>query len=719
MKQAHIVILKAFDEIPFNIGRKTLVDFIKGNPNVTIEKNNLDELNSYGALYMLDLGDIYRLIDILVENKLIENKIVGSGFQVLSITPQGRKEIFEKNFNFKFKQTNELNIDIDFEISKVTDSDRRLFEQFSFFLEKFNDEQKKAIISSSKSILTIAGPGSGKTSVLTKRIEFLKKFRGVKEENILAITFTKKAKEEMQSRLNELGILNVKVATFNSYCEGILRRYSDKIYETEVKVASYGDKISAVRKIMDEKGISLDSIADEYFNKRQLREKSIDELFFIFVNDIFSIIDFYKNREEDIKAFYELEKNSLKKNIAKLMYEISINVSKLIKIRNLRDFTDQIIDVLNFFRNNKDEIFKFEHILVDEFQDLNLIQFELLKIMNPINLFAVGDPRQAIYGWRGSDTKYIVDFQREFKGAEIISLKKNYRSTPEIVGVFNSLLKDSNFEYLEASRNDFEEKNIFLFEQENEKLERIFVTQAIKNSKNPKNEIFVLARTNRILENYADSFREQGIDFIIKSEETYRGSDSVDELAPGAQPGIGQVVLATIHSIKGMEAKEVYVVSCNSLSFPNKVVDNFVLALVKKSDIYDKDEEELRLFYVALSRAKDKLVLTYTGNLSKFVNDEMLSYFSSKVKNKSLVSFTSSKYLEKSTNVVLKNLLKDWRAKKANQTGLPTYMVISNNAIDDICLKLPRTKLDLQAINGLGDVKIAKYGDEILRLVNG
>lgn len=720
MNDLHIPILKSFDELKFNLGKKSLADFIKGDRNTTIDKNRLDELNSYGCLYKYDKSLILLIIDELIKKGYLEIAQVNGGFQVVKRTLKGTKEIFEKKFIFENTQIKSKN-NMFFEQTTITNEDRIVFEKYKDFLLKFNDEQKKAIISENKNILCIAGAGSGKTTVLTKRIEFLVNYKFVKQEKILAITFTKKAKEEMEKRLKENSILNVKVETFNSFCEKNLRKYGNLIYTSQVNVAAFKDKIAIVRGVVQRNAVDFSIFFEDYFNKKQVREKTPDELFFIFVNDIFTIIDYYKNSEEEIQPFYEKEVTSSKKRVAKLIYTIAVECEKELKKKHLRDFSDQVVDTLKLFREHSNVIAKFEHILVDEFQDVNLVQFELLKILNSENIFAVGDPRQAIYGWRGSDIKYVLEFPKKFENTLVIQLKKNYRSLPDIVNFSNLCIKNMGLENIESGREKSGGKSLFLIEQENELLERIFVLEAIKNSKCDRYEIFILARTNKILESFAEFFMQQGIKYVIKSEEEYKMGE----------PKKDEVVLATVHSIKGMEAKEVYIVNANSLSFPNKVVDNFIFALMKESSEYDKDSEELRLFYVAISRAKEKVVITFSGNHTKFITDDMLNMLEYKSKNRNIFEFTSSrdketlgqrdtgKKLESSNEVVLKNMLKDWRMSRANELGVPVYMIISNQAIEEISKFRPANKNDLIEINGIGEVKIARYGDEILKIVNG
>ncbi len=715
MEKPHLPLLKAFDDLQFNLGKKTLVDFIKGDENPTIDRNNLDELNSYGCLYMIDRQTIFALIEDLIKHKFLEINTVGTGFQVVKRTSLGVKEIFAKNHvpNLESTQNNGKISKFKFEFpeSKITQTDEKLFSAFGFFLDKFNPKQKKTIITQAKNVLCIAGAGSGKTTVLTKRIEFLTKFKSVPTKDILAITFTRKAKQEMESRLYELGIDDVCVETFNSYCEKKLKQYGNRIYDKDVKVIEYKNKIALVSSALKKLGKSFDTFYDDYFNKRQLREKSRDELFFIFVNDVFSVIDYYKNIEMEIQPFHDRISKPVEKRVAQIMFDVAGDVQKNLKLKGVRDFSDQVIDCLKLFRLFPDLIPEYEHVLVDEFQDVNLIQNEFIKLLTPKNLFVVGDPRQAIYGWRGSEIKFILDFPKTFPKTEVIFLETNYRSEKNIVSIANQSIKEFGLPDMKAF-NDTDKQNIYLIEQDNEKLEKTFVIGAIKSSKNPKNEIFVLARTNRVLENYAQDFKKAGIPYTIKSEEEYKSGE----------PKENEIVLATIHSIKGMEAKEVYIVSCNSLSFPNKVVDNFVFSAMKEGDDYDKLSEELRLFYVAITRAKEKLVISYTGNPSKFITDEMKTNIIIKQKNKNLFDFGNKyvpKNLDTSNNSVLINMLKDWRADKAKSLGLPAYMIISNQALEDLAIIKPSNKAEMVQAKGMGEMKIAKYGDELLKVIRG
>ena len=140
--------------------------------------------------------------------------------------------------------------------------------------------------SSKEKILCLAGAGSGKTTALTKRIEFLVRYRGIPSEKVLAITFTRKARGEMEERLSRLGI-NVQVETFNSFCEKILKKYESKIYTRSIRVQTYQDKIMAVIMALNQLGLDMPTAIDRYFSTNQKKNKAPHQLSNLFVNDCF------------------------------------------------------------------------------------------------------------------------------------------------------------------------------------------------------------------------------------------------------------------------------------------------------------------------------------------------------------------------------------------------------------------------------------------------
>jgi len=602
----YLKILKALIEIPFPVGKKLLIDFLTGSNNPSITKNNLDDLFNFDSL-SYNKEEVEKMIDNLVSNGLIQ--IAGNNnnmfMKLLTITSKGSGELMSPTLNSK-KLKNKVSHDE----TIITEKDRELFHGLESILKDYNDEQKKAIISDQEKILCIAGAGSGKTTVLTKRIEFLVRYKAVDVSKILAITFTRKAKEEMISRLKELNI-DVKVETFNSFCEKILRKYSYEIYQRPTRMLSYMEKSLAVIGALNSINKDLKSAVDNYFSEIQKKNKNFDELSNVFINDCFFIVDYFKTKNQEVKDFSG-DANLEDRSNAEMMYKIAIYLKDYMEIQGLRNFTDQVIDVLKFFRENKNRIPEFEHVLVDEYQDVNSSQIEFLDLLDSRNLFCVGDPRQSIFGWRGSDISYILNFKNKYPNAEIITLKKNYRSNQEIVDFMNHAIRDLGLPDINSHNN--ENGKIKLMEFISEKEEFDFVIGNILNSNIEREEIFVLARTNRQLRDLSKVMHEHKIKHVVKT----------DELKRPVFARRGDVTLATIHSIKGLEAKRVFVIGCNQLNFPSKANEHPVLGMVKVEE-YDKEEEEKRLFYVAISRAKEDLYLCYSGKKhTYFINNDML-----------------------------------------------------------------------------------------------
>jgi len=600
-------ILKALMELPFQVGRTLLIDFLAGNyKNKSITKNRLDELIGFGCLNW-NKDEISREIDRLISNGMIE--MVTSNYnrfvKVLGLTIRGRNEIVYPTLPGK-KLANK----IAFGVTEITEEDRMKFASFRNFLKRFNDEQRKAIISDASRLLCVAGAGSGKTTVLTKRIEFLIRYKNVNPSKILAITFTRKARKEMENRLFKANVNGVAVHTFNSFCEGILRKNGNKIYGRSIRVQNYGDKILAMNMALASMGLNMEDVVNEYFTISQKKFKTTSQLINGFMNDCFSVMDYFKVSGKKDYDFSKDVEVSEKKN-AERIYQITRYLKDHMDTQGLRDYSDQIIDAIKFLKESPSSIPEFEHVLVDEYQDVNAMQVELLELLRPKNLFVVGDPRQSIFGWRGSDINYILNFEKDFGNAEVVHLMKNYRSTKKIVEFMNHSIREIGLPDL---KHHFDrESEIKILDFENEFAEWEFVLSNIANGDVELGEIFVLARTNRQLMELSRLMKLRGVAHFVREED--RGQ--------GVQEKSNVVTLATVHAIKGLQAKKVFLIGANEQNFPCKASDHPAIEMLKKED-YDREEEERRLFYVAISRAKDILYVTYSGKKpTYFINNEM------------------------------------------------------------------------------------------------
>ncbi|MGV8169469.1 MAG: UvrD-helicase domain-containing protein [Candidatus Nanoarchaeia archaeon] len=684
----HIIILNAVKDLPFNVGKKLLMDFLRGDDeHPSIKNNRLDFLPLFGEM-AYEEKELEELIDSLVREGYLEYVSVQQNkfWKVLHLTKKGALELKDP------KRGESVPRKLKEHKTPITAQDKELFTQFDFFFSKYNDEQKKAILSSSEKILCIAGAGSGKTSVLTKRIEFLIKFRSVSPSKILAITFTRKAKEEMIKRLEKKGITDVRIETFNSFCEKILNLHETRIYQKQMRVITYKDKVFAVRKALHELGMSVEFAILNYFSESQRRSKTNEQLLLSFVNDCFMVLDYLKSKGKTVDDLKKQDRNPENDEMAFMLSKICESITQQMEEQGFRDYTDQMIDTIKFFKKNSELIPKFEHVLVDEYQDVNSTQIELIDLLAPKNLFCVGDPRQSIFGWRGSDIKFILNFTDKYEDSEVITLTKNYRSTKPIVELMNKAISKMNLPDLEAVNEGKKDLRLLNFESESTEYE--FVVQRILHSEIEREEILVLARTNRQLKELSNVFSDKGIKHILKNDEINRSVEAKK----------GETTIATVHAIKGLEAEMVFVVGCNSLNFPCKASDHPATEIIEIEE-YDKEEEERRLFYVAISRAKKSLYLTYTGrNPTYFITEEMKRTIFSKDE-----SFKDNSIFDK---------LKDWRMRRSKDEGVPPYIIMKDETLIELSEKMPINSLELQDIKGLGPSRISRFGKEILEILN-
>ncbi|MCC7574393.1 ATP-dependent DNA helicase UvrD2 [Candidatus Woesearchaeota archaeon] len=706
----YLLVLRALKEVPFNVGKNLLIDILIGDiNNPSVERNKLHELNCFGDL-AYSKEELSMVVDSLIRHGFIEQisfSTINKYAKVLKISVKGVDELRKPTF-FKRKLAFSNN-----QKTFISSSEKELFKNFDFFLKDLNDEQKKAVVTPSKNVVCVAGAGSGKTRVLTKRVEFLIKYRGVNPSRILAITFTRKARQEMMYRLESSGITNARVETFNSFCEKVLRLHNDLIYDKPVRVMSFKDKIVGIRRALQEQGLNLRDALSIYFSYAQRRGKTDDQLAAIFMNDCFLALDTFKARGGLVDFSKDAPSSSLRS--AQLLYNTCKELEEYMAERGLRDFSDQLLDALSFFRNNSSLVPEFDHILIDEFQDVNSSQMDLVELLNSENLFCVGDPRQSIFGWRGSDIKFIMEFEQSHDDVEVIFLRKNYRSQKLLVQFMNLAIKKLNMPDLESVLE--EEGFLKLLKFKSEEEEHLFVLQAILGSEIPREEIFVLARTNKTLNEFSRLLKNNNVSHVVKSDEQIKKVDAKK----------GEVTLATVHAIKGLESELVFVLGCNSMNFPCKTSEHPVAELIKIKD-YDKEEEERRLFYVAVSRAKKKLVMTYSGkNPSYFISSEMRLLaekgksakfmFSDKGKKDVLSeSFVDSRLNNKAKLLLLEEL-KVWRKNKSISLGIPAFTIFHDSTLLELIEKAPLDVDELGLVKGIGSEKIKKFGDELLSLI--
>lgn len=362
-------------------------------------------------------------------------------------------------------------------------------------LENLNQEQLQAVKHTKGSLLILAGAGSGKTRVLTSRIAYLIK-SGVKAREILAVTFTNKAAKEMRERLSSiLGEEVVKymwVGTFHSICGRLLRQDVDNF------AFPSGKKLDKNFTIYDEQ----DSLA---VIKNAIKKLNLDDKIYA-PKLVKTIISNAKNKMQDAFSFSTFARDFKAQKIAEIFeeYENSLNNNNAI------DFDDMLmlaVKLLEKCPEVREKYFaRFQHLLVDEFQDTNQAQYSLVKMlytnlsdqhMENRSLCVVGDVDQSIYSWRGADFKIILNFQRDFKNTTVIKLEQNYRSTENILNAANSII-ENNEERVEKNlySQKGEGEKIQYFEAQDEADEANYIAKTIKRAGDDYNKFAILYRTN-------------------------------------------------------------------------------------------------------------------------------------------------------------------------------------------------------------------------------
>ncbi len=382
-------------------------------------------------------------------------------------------------------------------------------------LENLNKEQKEAVKTTQGPLLILAGAGSGKTKVLTSRIAYLIK-NGVNPYNILAVTFTNKAAREMKERLsNILGENTVKymwVGTFHGICGRILRENID----------NYNFQSG---KKLDKNFTIYDDTDTNAVIKQAVKKLNLDEKLYA-PKLVKSIISNAKNKMQDAYTFATFARDFKSQKIAQIFeeYENTLNNNNAI------DFDDMLLLTVKLLQQNaevRNQYFaRFEHILVDEYQDTNLAQYNLVTMLYtnlskeiPQNrsLCVVGDVDQSIYSWRGADFTIIMNFQKDYPNTKLIKLEQNYRSTANILNVANAII-ENNQERVEKVlySNKGEGELIDYFEAQDEADEANFIASKIKqDSGGDYNQYAILYRTNSQSRSLEEACMAAGIPYKI------------------------------------------------------------------------------------------------------------------------------------------------------------------------------------------------------------
>ncbi len=463
-------------------------------------------------------------------------------------------------------------------------------------LDYLNDMQKKAVLCEDGPLLILAGAGSGKTSVLTTKVAYLIKEKNVNPRNILAITFTNKAAKEMKERIIKLvGNIgyDIQISTFHSFGLRIIKENYERLgYDKNFTIIDSDDSLTLIKKILKEMNIDA-TRCNPKFIKNQIssakNEMVTPEKYKNLVNDELSDITY---------KVYNKYQDSLKRN-------------------NSLDFDDLLIMPIILF-NKYPEVLKsyqelFKYIFIDEYQDTNEAQYLLSKMISAKykNICVVGDDSQSIYSWRGANFKNILNFEKDYKDANVILLEQNYRSTKTILNAANSVIKNN------IKRKD---KNLWTENEVGEKIKYVraldekdeasFVTKEIRSLREQDvslDDIAVLYRTNAQSRTIEEGFLNSNIPYRIVGAFAFYSRKEIKDLL---------AYLKLIYNHKD-DVSLLRVINYPKRGIGAKTIDNLSMDAVLNGtsmfDVIEKGKElEFKNLILEMKKQSESLSLTET-----------------------------------------------------------------------------------------------------------
>jgi DNA helicase-2/ATP-dependent DNA helicase PcrA len=390
----------------------------------------------------------------------------------------------------------------------------------SRLLEPLNPPQREAVELTEGPLLILAGAGSGKTRVITYRIAHLIESRGVPPENILAVTFTNKAADQMKERVARLLTHNLEtwphISTFHSFCVRVLRRAIDRLgYSRDFSIYDEDDQARVVKACVQELGLSEQMVSPR---------------------GVLAQISYAKNRGVTPEELYRDAVDPTREKLASVFERYE----RKLRQANALDFDDLLLKTVELFYQAPKvcEAYnqRFRYVLVDEYQDTNRIQYQLIRQLTLAhqNLCAVGDEDQSIYRWRGADIENILSFEKDYPQTRIIRLEQNYRSTQVILDAATAVVSRNVARKGKTLWTDRAGgPHVGLFEAQDADEEALFVAGEIQGALTPgEGSIGVLYRTNaqsRVLE---EAMRRCGIDYrMVGGFSFYARAEIKDVLA--------------------------------------------------------------------------------------------------------------------------------------------------------------------------------------------
>lgn len=478
------------------------------------------------------------------------------------------------------------------------------FRKDNFFKQKINGyfldkEQQKAILTKGN-VQLIASAGSGKSLTIVGKVKYLLEVEKKKEEEILCISFTRKSANSLNQAINKEKLTKVEVKTFHKLALDIV---NEKNCIAPVDLLEY----------ITEEYLKSNLWEDEifgYYLKEQLEYKNNSKdnvcLLTMVITTFIRLFKTNCYKKEDFKyLFLKTKRNKEDLLLLRVIYEIYILYESELRSSGLYDFDDLILEAIKKI-NSKEVMKRYSNIIIDEFQDTSFLRLKLIKSLlkiNDANLFVVGDDYQSIYKFTGCDLFLFLNLKSEIPKLKRRKLTTTYRFSKQAAKISTRLIKKNKMQYRKKVRSVKRYNNpiVLCFYKERRNALSKLLSYLYKKK---KRQILILSRNNNDILLYIDSNYK-----IEKDKITYLIYQDMD------------ISFLTVHKAKGLESNCVIILNVinDRLGFPNKIRENKILSLIHSED---SQEEERRLFYVAITRSKeDTYIMTEENRKSIFVKE--------------------------------------------------------------------------------------------------
>jgi DNA helicase-2/ATP-dependent DNA helicase PcrA len=610
-------------------------------------------------------------------------------------------------------------------------------------LEGLNPEQRRAAEAVRGPVCILAGAGSGKTTTITRRIAYQVASGAFEPTQIMAVTFTDKAGGELRARLASLGVTRVRSGTFHSAALRQLRHFAP----------------AEVGRILPSKALLL----------RQIGNKLPGAFKFRPAGDLATEIEWAKNLRIGVAGYLDAAADREPPIPADLMARVYRDYERRKEAEGLLDFEDLLERTVRLFERDERVVTAFRAqyraFTVDEYQDVNLLQQTLLEhwLGDRDDLCVVGDDYQSIYAFTGAGPQHLLDAPARFPHATVVRLEENYRSTPQVIALANRLVPrlGGAEKVLRATRADGPEPVVRPFPSPLE--EGAAIVSAIRAAEAPLEEVAILCRTNTRLTDFEELLHEASLPFqgssllareaarrlvrrldradgavaseavraaaldagwleqipeklgerelvrqtdlarLVSLADGFDGSagEFVEELRRRFDPGgdgARGVHLLTLHRAKGLEFDTVFLPRLDEKELPSRHARTTA-----------ELDEERRLLYVGMTRAKRTLWLTWSGRPSRFLAE--LGVAGAKGSPGERGARITAEWTP------VGERLRAWRLERAREDGVPPYVVFHDTVLHAIADAGPASLGELSQIAGVGPAKLERYGGAVLSVL--